>query len=324
MNNSNCCHIGAVILFLTLPQIALINLDPESMECPECGSQFEHATRTGVQKNKSGLVQRYTCGVCGYRYNDRNGFGKLKSNPSLIVVAVDLFLRGMSTRDIERHLHDVYGMKIDHTTIFRWTTRYLKILTDVEQKLVSTGKIVVGARWLADEAVINVNGKKAYIWSILDYRTRYLLATLVSNSRGSCAAKSVIKMAVKRFGKVPKKVVTDGLASYIKPVKNLKVRINGKIAKAPIHVAGKTFQHKVNNNRIERFNRTMRRRVRTGDKFEKIDSANKFVSGFGAYYNLLRPNLGLHSRTPAAKARLSAEMSLRQLMRRGIAKRRKC
>ncbi len=313
-----CKHIDAIVLFLTLPQILMLNLDPESLVCPNCSSPLENVVRTGWQRNKSGLVQRYRCNNCGYRFNDRNGFSKLKSNPALIVVATDLYLRGLSTREIERHLLEVYGNNIDHATVYRWVSRYLQILAKVERKLVAAKKIRIGDKWHVDESKIKVGGRMAYAWSVLDNKTRYLLACQVSRTRGSNMAERVIRMAIKRFGKVPKKIVTDGLSSYIMPIRNLnnKSGKNGKHVVSVKHIAGKTFQDKVNNNMIERYNRTLRRRIRVADKFEHIQSAGSFVAGFGAYYNLLRPSLGLQNKTPANKANLRHSNRLGELLRK--------
>jgi transposase-like protein len=291
------------------------NLEPESLDCTNCGSTFEDVVRTGIQKNKSGLVQRYQCKKCGYRFNNREGFTKLKNNPALIIVATDLYLRGLSTREIERHMQDVYGRNVDHVTIYRWTTRYLTILAGIEETLVAKKMIHVGDRWHADETVIKIAGRKAYVWSVLDYRTRYLLATLVSRVRSGKIANKVIKLAIRRFRTVPKQIVSDGLSSYVKPIKGLsRFDDDTKTTENVQHVAGKSFKDKTNNNVIERYNRTLRRRIRVAEKFDRISSAATFTSGFQAYYNLLRPNIGLHNRTPAVKARLAKDVSLRRLL----------
>src|SRR5207247_579789 len=130
-------------------------------------------------------------------------------------------------------------------------------------------------------------------------------------------ADRVIKLGVSRFGKLPKEIVSDGLSSYITPIKNLSNKVasttNGKVKIK--HIAGRTFQDKINNNMIERFNRTVRRRVRLANKFEEIHTANSFASGYGAFYNLLRANIGIGNKTPANKAKLTQVYSLRKLLR---------
>jgi transposase-like protein len=178
--------------------------------------------------------------------------------------------------------------------VFRWTRRYLGILSKLEAKVAT--QIQPGDRWHADETVVKVGGKRAYIWNVLDSQSRYLLASIVSFERDAKTADRVLKFAANQFGRYPKEIVSDNLKSYLRPIAQMNK--SGGV----IHVTGNTFQDKVNNNRIERFHRTLKTRTNAIENFGDLDSANQFVQGFRAYYNMLRPNIGLNGLTPIQKA----------------------
>ena len=273
----NCKHINAVTFLLRLPHILTINLNPEQFTCPRCGADFEHIVRTGVQRNKSGLVQRYKCKVCGYRFNDREGFEKLKNNPTLILIAIDLYLKGLSTRAIAHHLSMIYGSETSHVTVYRWIIKYLDILRRVERKLMR--KAMLGKRWHADETTIKIKNRLTYVWNVLDYQTRYLLASHISYRRDAKTAEKVLKSILNNVKIDPKVLLTDKLASYKKAVKQLKENNNSSLK----HISGKKFTDSVNNNVIERLNKTIKKRVRNAEKFDKKRNARIIVEGFKAY-----------------------------------------
>jgi len=296
-----CKHINAVAFLLRLPHILTINLNPEQFTCPRCGADFDHIVRTGVQRNKSGLVQRYRCKVCGYRFNDREGFEKLKNNPTLILIAVDLFLKGLSSRQIAHHLLMIYGSEVSHVTVYRWVIRYLDALRKVERRLMKELKI--GRRWHADETTVKIRGRLAYVWNVLDYRTRYLLASYVSYRRDAKTVEKVLKTVLKNVKANLAELLTDKLASYRKALESLKAKEICKVR----HISGKKFDDTINNNVIERMNKTIKRRVKEAEKFSRKQTAEIILEGLRAYYNLIRPHLGLNGKTPAEKSGIKIE-----------------
>jgi transposase-like protein/predicted RNA-binding Zn-ribbon protein involved in translation (DUF1610 family) len=291
-----CKHINAVTFLLRLPHILTMNLNPEQFACPRCGADFNNVVRTGVQRNKSGLVQRYRCKVCGYRFNDREGFEKLKNNPTLILIAIDLYLKGLSTRQIAHHLSMIYGSDASHVTVYRWVIKYLDILRKVERRLIE--KLELGRRWHIDETMVKIHGRLAYVWNVLDYKTRYLIASYVSYRRNTETVERILKTVLSRVKINPRKILTDKLISYKKALERLKDTMNNDVK----HISGKRFSDKINNNIVERLNRTVKKRIKNAEKFESKRSAGIIVEGLKAYYNLIRPHLGLDGKTPVEKA----------------------
>lgn len=79
--------------------------------CPKCSDQ-EGIVKSGIVNNK----QRYLCKRCAYHFTVRK-VGK-KIDNYYIVKAIQLYLEGLSLREIER----VLG--VSHSTISNWIKKY--------------------------------------------------------------------------------------------------------------------------------------------------------------------------------------------------------
>src|SRR5437867_9605618 len=86
-------------------------------------------------------------------------------------------------------------------------------------------KLEVGNRWLADKMKVKVSGKEKYLWNVLDYESRKLIASMLATGRGANEASIVIREAVARAGKEPKEFVTDGLASYSAAISDIGMEV---------------------------------------------------------------------------------------------------
>ena len=146
----------------------------------------------------------------------------MRSDPFIIVLALDLYLKGLSTRMVAHHLSTMYGCNVSHMTVYRWFRKYVKLISAYIKKL----KPKVGKRWHADETKINVNGEPAYIWNVLDRITRFLLASYITRGRGTTEALKVLESAVKRAGGKPCDLITDGI-DYI-DVERMKELLKGR------------------------------------------------------------------------------------------------
>lgn len=78
--------------------------------CPNCNS--DHYIKSGIVNNR----QRYKCKDCNY-YFSVNKLGK-KINEYYVNKALQLFLEGLSYREIERILG------ISHVSIMNWVKKY--------------------------------------------------------------------------------------------------------------------------------------------------------------------------------------------------------
>lgn len=83
----------------------------EIVSCPKC-SDHEAVVKSGIVKDK----QRYLCKKCAYNFTVQK-VGK-KIDNYYIVKAIQLYLEGLSLREIER----VLG--VSHSTISNWIKTY--------------------------------------------------------------------------------------------------------------------------------------------------------------------------------------------------------
>ncbi|QCX33122.1 DDE-type integrase/transposase/recombinase [Caloramator sp. E03] len=102
--------------------------------------------------------------------------------------------------------------------------------------------------WHADETVVFINGKKHYLWLIIDSETRMVLGFNLSPSRDASQAFSLFKSASK-FG-CPSAIVTDRLGSY-----NL---VTKTIFNTSKHIKVQSFKDDISNNLLEAFNDTFK------------------------------------------------------------------
>jgi transposase-like protein len=128
-----------------------------------------------------------------------------------------------------------------------------------------------------------------WLWDIIDYKTRFLLATRISQSRTTRDAQILYDKVVKTAGKYPSKVISDGLPSY------LDVRYGDNTE----HIKSKTVAVENDTQLIERFHSTLKTRTKVMRGLKNIESAHDFIDGFLVHYNYLRPHTSLNDSTPA-------------------------
>jgi transposase-like protein len=95
----------------------------------------------------------------------------------------------------------------------------------------------------------------------------------------------------------PRALLTDGLGSY------------GPAAQQEfpdaVHVAGVGMQGRLNNNRMERYQGTLKERTKVMRALKNSDTA--ILDGQRIYYNHIRPHQALNGKTPAEAAGIGTE-----------------
>ncbi len=213
----------------------------------------------------------------------------MKTPANLVTSALNMFYEGMSIKAISRNLKQEYGTMPSTATIYEWIQKYTQYATDSVKGYEPKD---IGNTWIADETVIEIDGQNVWLWDIIDYKTRYLLATRISRSRGTGDAQMLYDRAVKMAGKQPDKVITDKLASYL----------DVRYGKATEHIQGKPFAVENNTQMIERFHETLKQRTKVMRGLKNIESAHDFIDGWLVHYNYLRSHTALNDRTPAEVA----------------------
>ena len=276
-----CEHVHAVNTLLKLPAIIMANLEAIEGACPECGSN--DIIMKGFRYNKSGAVRKYCCNNCGSWFKNPVTHEDINSNIATYTIAVDLFFKKVSLRDIQNHLHQIYGIEKGVTTLHTWILKFINLVRNAIKRF----KFQAGNKWSGDEMVIKVNGKKKHLWNILDHKSRYHIISILVAGRGTREAEKVIDGAIKKMSKKPKNFTTDGLSSYCEPLGKRNIKHIGNVG-----IASKD----TNNNRVERLHNTIRAFVRA--KRGMKDKANELFEGHQIYYNSIRPNMALNGKVP--------------------------
>lgn len=276
-----CEHIHGVNILLKLPQIVMANLEAIEGACPECGSN--DIIMKGFRYNKSGAVRKYYCNNCDSWFKNPVTHEDVNSNIAIYTIAVDLFFKKLSLREIQNHLYQIYGIEKGVTTLHSWILKFIKLVKNAIKHI----KFKAGNKWSGDEMVIKVNGKKMHLWNIFDHNSRYHIISMLVAGRGAKEAGVAIDDAIKKISKKPKNFTTDGLGSYREPLVKRNINHIGNVG-----IANKD----ANNNRVERLHNTIRAFVRA--KRGMKDKANELFEGHQIYYNSIRPNMALDGKVP--------------------------
>jgi len=253
--------------------------------CKFCGSR--HIVRYGHYHQR----QRWFCKACKRKFADNEAPPKMKTPAIQIASALSMFYEGMSLNGIRRHLEQTYHSYPSDSTVYRWIVKYTKVAI----KEAKDSKVMVGEVWIADETVLKIEGKNTWFWDIIDHKTRFLLASHLSTSRGTRDAQTVMERAAARAGKTPKVVLTDRLKAYLDGIE-LTFGAHTK------HIASKGFTAKPNTNIIERFHGSLKARTKVMRGMKRRDTAKLIMDGWLVHYNFFRPHEALGDKTPAYKA----------------------
>jgi transposase-like protein len=262
-------------------------------QCPLC-SLSDFVIKDGFSESRSGLGQRFFCKKCNHGFSARTGFEGAHGQAFAIVLSLDLYYRGLSLRQISEHFQSVYGIKISHGTIYGWIKHYVELV----YRYLNKSKVKSGERWHADETVVRVRGKHLVLWSMLDGETRILLAQHINESKSADQAYKLLEDGLKRAKNKPLEIVTDSAASYTKAID----RKFGVELKQPIIHVQAAISTPLSNNKMERFQRTVKQRFKTISSFHSQETAETFTKGFGTYYNNIKKHRSLNGKTPMETA----------------------
>lgn len=268
------------------------NKKKSSIECKFCNST--EIIKYGKKNGK----QNYLCKDCKRNFVNNIDFENMKYNPKIVALTLDLYFRGLSLRKISQHLKEFYELKVTHMTIYNWIGKYVSIMNEYVNNIQPD----VGTVWHSDEMMVNINGSWEYLWNVMDERTRFQLASVVSTERRVRDARMVFKRAKQNCGgRKPKYIVTDGLQSYKRAIR--KEFITNDHSTEHLHNVG--LQHHPNNNHVERLHGEIRSREKTMRGL-KVKST-PIIEGHRLYYNFIKQHQALDGKTPSEVAGITVE-----------------
>ena len=166
-----------------------------------------------------------------------------------------------------RHLDEMMqerGAVVDHSTINRWTIRFLPLLEKVFRKF----KRPVGSSWRMDETYIRISGQWKYLYRAVDKSGKTIDFLLTAN-RDKGAAMRFFEKAMEGNG-LPEKVAMDKSGANKAAIDQI---INDK------HIAIQVRQIKYLNNIVEQDHRAIKRQTRPTLGFKSFHAAKSVLAG---------------------------------------------
>lgn len=299
----SCKHIYAVRFWVAANTFLQNKPKPkvfsdDTIQCDRCGS-----IRV-INYGKSSGKQSYYCKDCKHKFTP-SLIKKAKYSPEVITLTLDLYFSGLSLRKIARTINDHFDMNLGSTSIYRWIQRYVPMISKYANSLCPQ----LSETWHADELFVKMKGGvsisqnkgMAFLWNIMDRKTRFLLASKLSPLRNKQGAFEAFKEArANSHGSFPETIFTDALRAYVKAHG---IKVNGWNPKLIVK-AGINKPH-ANNNRIERLNGTLRERVKVQRGWKSMKS--QLAEGQRIQYNFVKPHMALEGQTPAERAGIKIE-----------------
>ena len=297
-----CKHIHAVEMSIRMREAVerTVTITPVQPGQCKCGSTNTH--KCGIRHLKKGEVQQYKCKDCGKRFTHNLGFENTRATPEQITTAVELVFGGMSIRKTSTFLKKM-NVKVSHVTVLKWATHYGKLMAAYADTVAPN----VGEQWRTDEVYVSVKGNQRYLFAMLDTETRYWIAKMVAENKGTDDVKPMFEKARDVTGKVPHTLVSDKAANFHEAWLDLYAPKN-YTHKQTAHINQVMFDGIHHNNQMESFNgATIRHREKVTRGLKREDSA--IISGLQIYHNFVRPHLGLPdpTMTPAEAAGIRVE-----------------
>jgi len=257
---------------------------PQPIACKWCGSTDikKYGTRKGVQE--------YLCLKCGRKFIAKEAPYRKQMSSELIGTSISSYYDGLSFADIARRLGEG-GNPTNESTVYRWVISY----AEKAIKMMESYKPKVSDVWIADETTLKFEKHIHWLWDIIDRDTRFLLASYLSDNRGTRQAQRLMELAAKRAGKAPKVVITDKLAAYLDGIELT-------FGADTEHVQSSPFGGDESTNVIERFHGTIKDRTKVIRGFKTFETAIIILDGFLIHYNFFKPHLWLDGKTPAEVA----------------------
>ncbi|MBA7665717.1 hypothetical protein ES703_73791 [subsurface metagenome] len=256
-----------------------------TLACKYC--QSENVIKYGLYKN----VQRYFCKDCKRKFAVIDTIPKMQYPTSQVSDAINMYYEGMSLKEIRRNFIQQHNDYISDVSALNWVNRFSKLAIMEANKY----KPDVGSVWVADETVIDIDGKNIWFWDIIDTKTRFLIASHMSYTRTTKDAQALMKQAYERTGKIPRVIYTDRLRAYLD---GIELTFGGDTK----HKQGSPFDVENKANIVERFHGTIKSRTKVMRGLHTLESARLFMDGWLVHYNFFRPHMSLRDRTPASVA----------------------
>ena len=272
------------------------------IKCKHCKSQSV-VKRGFFQTEVHGKQQRYYCKFCNKKFIEQSPFYRMRNKPEKITLCLDLFFKGISTRQVQSHLQAFYPHNSSHKTIYLWVVKYSNLISNYTDNL----KLNVGKELQIDEMEIGSRKSSYKGWFIdsIDTDTRYMVSSEFTKKRDLREVKRVLSKAKRKTENQIETITSDGWLAYPRAVqKTFTIKSKSNTGKYGVnHKVLNASQGDGFNIKIERLHNSIRHRIKTFRGFHgSVNSANSIMKGFEIHYNFIRPHLALKGKTPSELA----------------------
>jgi len=276
------------------------------VKCPKCKS--EEVIKWGKRSTENrGHIQRYKCNSCNETFID-DPFFKMRNSEKKITMCLDLFYRGLSTREVQSHLQAFYPHNSSNVSIYQWVKKYsLMIASFTDNLKLNTGSYIEVDEMEYHRRANHKKGSKGvdknWFVDAIDVKTRFMINSFYSKERSQEAIKTVLSKVKDKTGDQIKTVTTDGLLQYEDVVKKTWGYNN--------HLQRYNVEHrKVNASKgegfniwVERMHNSVRQRTHGFRGLHgSIESANAVMKGYEIFYNFIKKHEALKGKTPSEMA----------------------
>jgi transposase-like protein len=257
----------------------------KTVRCKYCGTH--EIVKYGSYKG----IPRYFCKSCGRKFKDDDQVFHMSIPAAYIECVLNLYYSGMHINDIRNSLQQNFSYYPSATLIHFWIDKY----TEKAEQMTHNGQPQVGDTWVAGERPIRLNGKRGWLYEIIDDETFFLLASLIVPTRTTDLAKKLIQRASEVARKKPKIVMVYIPFSAFNSMEKGADYLSQQVPR-------ETFADRY---RIGILSDANMSRIRNLNSLRTITTAERFFKGLSIHYNYFESNEKLKGQTPALAAKIN-------------------
>lgn len=285
-----CKHIHAIRKWLQLRNELGNQLYENQSIIPNCAYCNSIKTvKFGVRNNK----QRFRCEACNKTFIANHEFKGINADPKAVILAIDLYFKGLSLRKIKDTLKSFSNVQVTHETIRQWKNKFMVKINDYTNQFKPNT-----SNWHTDETKVKSKKQWVWVWNTIDEQTKFLIASTVTEGRTMQETRDHFVACKDNVLNKPSYVCTDGLQTYNKALKKELHTVHRKFknTEGTRHIRSIGLGK---NNLIERHHSTQKERIKVMRGLPNKESVTNHSNDFRSYYNFIRPNQALNGLTPA-------------------------
>jgi transposase-like protein len=261
--------------------------DNKEVRCKFCGS-FK-IVRNGRKKQG----QCWLCRSCGRGFMNKDSLPGMWYKTQDIARVLTMFYSGVSLSEIKSTLFKEIDLDPSYSTLYHWVFKFTRLAVES----VNPDHPQVSRQWIVFGELLAIGGHKYWILDIVDIKTHFLIATLLTAHISCLEIDRLFNLAKSKTGVKPEMLFTDlPLFHYsdFKPPPHIQIISNLVASKYPLRtdkdvldiLSGLKYRSFI----IRRFKTTV--------------SVNIILAGWSFSYNYLHKNPFLQSQTPSKMAQI--------------------